>query len=393
METLLAFVVLGTLVLTPISFLIFLVQKFKKLPNSKKWGVITLVSFVLFVASVVLMPTCEHEWVEADCESPKTCSLCEATEGEALGHSWMDPTCTDPRICDVCGLEEGGALGHEWVEATCAAAKHCSRCELTEGEPLAHTWKDATCLLPKTCAACSETEGEALGHDYSEMEIVKKASCTETGYAEGVCARCAETTGQEISMKEHKVGKWTTTLEATCLEDGNKEQKCADCGYTLNEVIPALGHKESEWQVIEKATYDAEGTRGIVCTRCKENLKTETYELTAEEAEKDYKKKCETIGYKDLCRNPGAYKDKLIKISGKVFQEVSEAESFLEYSVYFVKASGNLYCVMIDNYGSGTRILEDDKITIYGEVGDLLTYETVRGSNNTIPKIYAKYYN
>lgn len=335
---------------------------------------------------------CEHEWAEATCDTPKTCSLCEKTEGEALGHDWKDPTCDEAMTCETCGLTEGGPLGHDWVEATCAAAKHCSRCELTEGEALEHTWEEATCLLPKTCAVCSATEGEALGHDFSEMETVKKASCTEVGYAEGVCAACGESTGQEIPLKEHKMGKMTTTVKATCTAEGMKEQKCANCDYVVTEVIPATGHTESEWKIIEKATYSSKGTRGIVCTVCGEELKSEEYELTEEEKEKDYKSKCQALGYKDICRNPAEYKGKLIKISGKVFQEVSEAENFLEYSVYFVKASGNLYCVMIDNYGSGTRILEDDKITIYGEVGDLLTYETVRGSNNTIPKVYAKYY-
>lgn len=31
---------------------------------------------------------CEHEWVEANCVTPKTCSLCQETEGEALGHEY-----------------------------------------------------------------------------------------------------------------------------------------------------------------------------------------------------------------------------------------------------------------------------------------------------------------
>ena len=30
---------------------------------------------------------CEHEWVDATCTEPKTCSLCGETEGAALGHT------------------------------------------------------------------------------------------------------------------------------------------------------------------------------------------------------------------------------------------------------------------------------------------------------------------
>ena len=37
------------------------------------------------------------------------------------------------------------------------------------------------------------------------------------------------------------------------------------------------------------------------------------------------------------------------------------------------------------------RILEDDIITMYGEMQDLMTYETVMGSTVTIPQMYAHY--
>jgi hypothetical protein len=34
------------------------------------------------------VPAEGHTWVNADCDTPKTCSVCGATEGEALGHSF-----------------------------------------------------------------------------------------------------------------------------------------------------------------------------------------------------------------------------------------------------------------------------------------------------------------
>lgn len=46
-----------------------------------------MISAVLLVCALMLTGCmCEHEWTEATCTSPKTCSKCEATEGEALGH-------------------------------------------------------------------------------------------------------------------------------------------------------------------------------------------------------------------------------------------------------------------------------------------------------------------
>jgi hypothetical protein len=38
-----------------------------------------------------------HQWIEADCTHPKTCSVCGKTEGEPLGHQFED------NICTVCG--------------------------------------------------------------------------------------------------------------------------------------------------------------------------------------------------------------------------------------------------------------------------------------------------
>lgn len=82
--------------------------------------------------------SCEHEWIEATCEEPKTCEKCGETEGEALGHSWIEATCTDPKTCEECGTIEGEALGHiegsmkytetDYVEAIKIYEAKCERC-------------------------------------------------------------------------------------------------------------------------------------------------------------------------------------------------------------------------------------------------------------------------
>ena len=96
----------------------------------------------------ILLTGChmKHEWVEATCTEPRTCSIGGETQGEALGHEWVEATCTQPKTCSVCGETEGDALGHEWVEATYDAPKTCSLCGLTEGEPLPQPYADANGL-------------------------------------------------------------------------------------------------------------------------------------------------------------------------------------------------------------------------------------------------------
>lgn len=101
----------------------------------------TVSIIVALLLGTVLLSACGHEhvWNEATCTTPKTCSECGETEGEALGHVWEEATCTTPQICSVCGETEGTALGHIWIEATYEEPKTCIVCNETEGEPLEMT--------------------------------------------------------------------------------------------------------------------------------------------------------------------------------------------------------------------------------------------------------------
>ena len=68
-------------------------------------------------------------------------------------------------------LLSGCCLSHEWVEADCTTPKNCVKCETTEGESLGHQWADATCTAPKTCTVCAAIEGQPLEHAFGEEEM------------------------------------------------------------------------------------------------------------------------------------------------------------------------------------------------------------------------------
>ena len=51
--------------------------------------------------------SCDHQWIDATCTEPKTCSICGATEGDPLGHDFAPATVDSPKRCKVCGFEEG----------------------------------------------------------------------------------------------------------------------------------------------------------------------------------------------------------------------------------------------------------------------------------------------
>ena len=59
---------------------------------------------------------CNHEWKDATCTDPKTCTLCQKTEGNALGHTGGTATCTAKAICTTCNAEYGDLAAHNYTQ-------------------------------------------------------------------------------------------------------------------------------------------------------------------------------------------------------------------------------------------------------------------------------------
>ena len=80
--------------------------------------------FVLLLTAIVLSlflfacNECDHEWSDATCTEPKTCTLCGETDGDAKGHAygeWIETkakTCTEngekTRSCACGNTEKSG---------------------------------------------------------------------------------------------------------------------------------------------------------------------------------------------------------------------------------------------------------------------------------------------
>ena len=92
--------------------MIFYIYKYKGCKDMKK--------SLLFVIAIVLLLTlvacgCQHDWLDATCVTPQSCSLCGEVQGEVLGHiagDWklystdmVDATVTSKKYCNVCGTE------------------------------------------------------------------------------------------------------------------------------------------------------------------------------------------------------------------------------------------------------------------------------------------------
>ena len=100
---------------------------------------------------------CAHQY-DNDCDT--TCNLC--SEVREVTHQYSNATCTTPKTCSICGATEGSANEHSWEAATCTNPKTCSICGTTEGNANEHSWEAATKKSPKTCSVCGLTEGDKL---------------------------------------------------------------------------------------------------------------------------------------------------------------------------------------------------------------------------------------
>ena len=170
---------------------------------------------------------CSHEWAQADCLTPKTCSKCDETEGEALGHDWAEASCAAPKTCTRCALTEGDVLEHSRTEVSCAAPKTCTICVLTEGEALEHTWAEANYQAPKTCTVCGETEGEALPADFEELglqiditEVNVPHTLTASGTEFALCIKSYEVYSGDDAHEALEGYEWRTVeLSVEALEN------------------------------------------------------------------------------------------------------------------------------------------------------------------------------
>ena len=257
----------------------------------------------------------------------------------------------------ICFCLTGCCVSHEWQEATCTEPRTCSKCGKTEGKALGHKWQEATCTSPKTCSVCGQTSGNKL---------------------------------------EHTPGEWVIDKAATCIEEGSQHSVCSVCGDNITKAIPKVDHKPGEWKISKAATVSSAGEKQQLCSVCGTILNTDTYELSAVEKENAYKNQCQSYSYDEIARNPDSYKGKYAVFTGKVIQSIEEGSSYT-FRVNITKNRYGWEDTILVTYtkkdANESRILEDDVITMHGQLAGTYTYETVMGNNMTVPLFAAEYVN
>lgn len=108
-----------------------------------------------------------------------------------------------------------------------------------------------------------------------------------------------------------------------------------------------------------------------------------------------YKKQCSTYKYKKIARNPNNYTGQKAKFTGQVVQiEESWGSDVIRLNVtkdQYGIWSDTIYVDYTPKSENESRILEDDIITVYGELSGIKTYTTVLMSDVSIPYLKAQY--
>ena len=293
------------------------------------------------VIDAAVAPTC----TETGLTEGFHCSVCNTVfvkqeTVDALGHTWIGATCTAPKTCSVCNKTEGEALGHtpaeavreNVVEATCYAegsydeVVYCSveECgaELSREEKtidkIAHTPAEAVSenIVEATCYAegsyeevvyCSVEECEAelsredkiippLGHDHVIDEEASTApTCTEKGLNKFVCSRCGDTYSEDVDALGHDyVIDEDVSTAPSCTEKGTDSYICVRCDDTYTEELDALGHNVTNWITSDSATCTKEGSRVGRCIVCYTVVREKTDKLDHKDENGD--KKCDVCG-------------------------------------------------------------------------------------------------
>lgn len=131
---------------------------------------------------------------------------------------------------------------HIFKDATCEAPKTCKVCNGTEGSKLTHVsdngtiTKEATCKAAgtkiykcKLCKKAIKTETIAkTAHSYDTGKIIKKATCKATGIKTYTCSVCKGTKNVAIAKLTTHTFK-TTITKATLTKNGSIVKKCTVC--------------------------------------------------------------------------------------------------------------------------------------------------------------------
>lgn len=87
-------------------------------------------------------------------------------------------------------------------------------------------------LNDDTCA-----NDESIPHTYGNWEVVKTATCSETGLERRICSVCKKEETKTIPLISHTYGEWVTVKEPTETENGSRQRTCTICRHIETQIL------------------------------------------------------------------------------------------------------------------------------------------------------------
>lgn len=149
---------------------------------------------------------CNHQWEEATCKTPKTCSKCNKTEGEvSLSHSYVEDT------CEHCGL----------IRLTLQNYKDYIDCNATvrAGDSIDYSIYGYV----YTSAECNFEATGNSHYKYNDVTIVVKFShYDKAGYQQYLKNQLAIMTGNSITAEAEAYREMTCTVKLNLAGNGKR---------------------------------------------------------------------------------------------------------------------------------------------------------------------------
>lgn len=262
-----------------------------------------------------------HTWTDATCTSLKTCSVCGATEGEALPHNYVPVENEDGSITYTCqnGCNDSyvinnAAVNGEYYLGTDRVVFNNGVLSAMGGE-FTYTYNVTTGKITTDDEGLFFQMIEGTIHYRGRMPLhthavdvlttkVTNPTCTDKGYTTYICTICGPLyDGNYVDATGHSYGSMKIE-QPTCTEDGYLQITCRTCEKTFVSpspetdayidsqppfititIKPATGHTAAEavQENVQNATCTAAGSYESVvyCSVCKVELSRTTETITA----------------------------------------------------------------------------------------------------------------
>ena len=161
-----------------------------------------------------------HNWNEATCTTPETCSVCRTIRCEALGHKWNEVTCVDPMICSRCGARNGSALGHSTDLGYC---KNCNQYIYKLTPKYIEIVDNLTSALVHVTDGLAYSQGSesSLFAYYCNFQVTDFDFTLAEGDMDSAYKICSNY--EEFSKIKQYISEWKAAIPKECADDSQNE--------------------------------------------------------------------------------------------------------------------------------------------------------------------------